>query len=236
MSDGQGAGRSTAERLMRSQEPIVLTPRNIREGIMPGFEKAISGEVRMNAVSLLFSGISWYYAGKALDNANSFSRRELSVKFWASLAGVVGGLCETVEAGVKGLEAAGRQISGRVLNISSKVGVFGRALGAGVAFVFAVYDGLHAFEEFKQGNMGLSFLYGASAAGGIALGYIAIASGIFSLLGVFIVLAVLAINFLIGLLLDSKAQQWLSHCFYGSSERFLTVKESQKDLEDVFKG
>lgn len=97
ISDGQGAGRSTAERILHSREPIVLAPRNIREGIMPGFQQAMNGEVRMNAVSLFFSGISWYYAGKALDSANSFSRRELSVKFWTSLAGVVGGLCETVD-------------------------------------------------------------------------------------------------------------------------------------------
>ncbi|MCE3028627.1 T6SS effector BTH_I2691 family protein [Salinicola sp. DM10] len=236
IGDGQGAGRATAERILRSREPIVLTPRNIREGIMPGFQKAMSGEVRMNAVSLFFSGISWYYAGKALDNANSFSRRELSVKFWASLAGVVGGLCETVEAGVKGLVAAGQQFSDGTKSLFKTVGKIGRFLGAGVAFVFAVYDVMHAVEEVVKGNYGLSALYLASAAGGFALGYIAIAAGVFSLLGMALVLAMLGIGFLIGILTDSKTQQWLSHCFYGFADRFPNIEESQQELNDIFRG
>lgn len=236
ISDGQGAGRSTAERILHSREPIVLTPRNIREGILPGFQEAMSGEVRMNAVSLLFSGISWYYAGKALDDANSFSRRELAVKFWTSVAGVVGGLCETVEAGVKGLEAAGRQFSSGTRRFFTGTRVFGRFLGAGVAFVFFVYDGIHAIEAFKKGNIGLSLLYGISALGNIALGAAAIFLGIFSVIGAILVLAMLLINLLIGMWLDSEAQRWLNHCFYGNDERFPTIQESQRSLEDVFKG
>jgi len=236
ISDGKGAGRSTAERLLRSREPIVLTPGNIREGIMPGFRQAVSGEVRMQAVSLLFASISWHYAGKALDNADAFSRRELSVKFWAAIAGVVGGLCETVETAVNGLAEAGRKFLNRTLNISSKIGVFGRALGAGVAFVFAIYDVVHAYEAGNKGNVGLVMLYGLSAVGNVALGAIALAAGIFSLVGIVVILAMLAINFLIGMLVDSDAQKWLSHCFFGEGERFPTIKESQKSLKSVLGG
>ncbi|MGM0953441.1 MAG: T6SS effector BTH_I2691 family protein [Pseudomonadota bacterium] len=236
ISDGKGSGRSTAERLLRSREPIVLTPGNIREGIMPGFRQAVSGEVRMQAVSLLFASISWHYAGKALDNADAFSRRELSVKFWAAIAGVVGGLCETVETAVNGLAEAGRKFSNRTLNISSKIGVFGRALGAGVAFVFAIYDVVHAYEAGNKGNVGLVMLYGLSAVGNVALGAIALAAGIFSLVGIVVILAMLAINLLIGMLVDSDAQKWLSHCFFGEGERFPTIKESQKSLKSVLGG
>jgi hypothetical protein len=236
ISDGKGAGRSTAARLLRSGNPIVLTPDNIRDCIMPGFRQAVSGEVRMQAVSLLFAGVSWHYAGKALDNANSFSRRELSVKFWASLAGTIGGLCETVEAGFRGMEKAGWRFSQRTKTVFNGLRGVGRFLGAGMAFVFAVYDIVHAYESLKKGNLGLFALYGLSAAGNVLLGFAAIFVGIFSVVGAIAVLVMLAINFLIGIWKDSKAQEWLGHCFYGVYERYPTLRESQKSLNMVFGG
>lgn len=89
----------------------------------------------------------------------------------------------------------------------------GKLAGAGGALVMAWFDLQQARANWREGNKGVAFIYGASAVGGLAA-VVAILAG-WTGVGLILAAFLIAVTLLIEFFKDNKLQDWLERCFWG---------------------
>lgn len=239
VADGSGSGRAAQARLLSSNQPIILTAENIRETALPRFQAFVNGDVRVAAVGLLFATVSTLFSRDAMQDADVFADEEAAGRYYASGVGLIGGILDTAEKGIKravavnGISAANQ---GSVLTRAKWYGRFGRVLGAVAAWGFAYYDFKNVVKSFKKGNLGMLSLYLVSGIANSLLGVMSIFVRFLAGWAGLIFMIALGIALLIEAIRDSEAQNWLKHCFYGSEERWPDVNTSDKELKKVLEG
>jgi len=234
VADGPGSGRAAQTRLLNSGHPIALTPDNIRENALPRFQAWANGDMRIAAVGLLFNTVSTLFARDAMAEADVFTDEEATGRFAACSAGLIGSVFNLVENGIKRFEANG--LIGEKPKTKVAVRWAGRVFGAGAAWGFAYYDFKNMTEGFSKGNRGIAFLYLVSGVVNTTLGFMSIFTSLLAGWAALIFLIALGIAIFIEVLRDSAAQIWLSHCFYGSDERWPDLRTSEKELHKVLEG
>ncbi|WP_176493139.1 T6SS effector BTH_I2691 family protein [Cobetia sp. 5-25-4-2] len=228
-AEGHGSRGEATLRLLRSSEDILLTPKSMRESILPNFRKIIDSDVRMSSIGLFFSAISVYYANSALDKASPFKNKEMQWRFNSSIITIIGGISELTSKGLNAIKVGGylRVRRGFVVTFD----IFGRVFGAIGAWILAGWDGMNALNEAKRGNGWLSFLYFLSTLSGIGLGFALIMVSLEAIAFLFAVGLLLSI--LISVFSIEDTQNWLNHCLYGQADRFKSISASDKELSNV---
>lgn len=235
-ADGSGSGRAAEARLLRSDRPIILTANNIRETALPKFQAFVNADTRIAAVGLLFSTASMLFARDSMQKANVFADEEAAGRFYASSSGLIGGVLSTVETGIE------RAIAVNAISVAKqdialaravKFGRAGRFLGAGAAWGFAYYDFKNAIENYHKGNLVLVALYALSGGVNTLLGFMSIFVRFIAGWAGLIFMIALGVSLLIEAVKDSDAQNWLKHCFYGSEDRWPSIKVSEKELQKI---
>jgi hypothetical protein len=236
VAEGRGSGRAAQARLLNSGHPIVLTPDNIRENALPRFQAWANGDVRIAAVGLLFNTVSTLFARDAMQEADVFADEEATGRFAACSAGLVGSVFNVAETGLKRkatTASPGASGQSKASKWAVRLGRWGRWLGAGAAWGFAYYDFKNMAKSYNKGNYGMFVLYLGSGALNTLLGFMSIFTRLLAAWGGLIFLIALGIALLIEALQDSEAQNWLSHCFYGSEDRWPNIRTSDKELQIV---
>jgi len=231
VADGPGSGRAAQTRLLNSGHPIALTPDNIRENALPRFQAWANGDMRIAAVGLLFNTVSTLFARDAMEQADVFADEEATGRFAACSAGLIGSVFNLVESGIKRFEANG--LIGEKPKTKVAVRWAGRVFGAGAAWGFAYYDFQNLKESFRSGNWGMAILYGASMVTNTFLGVMSMFVNFLAGWAALIFLIALGIALLIEVFRDSAAQNWLSHCFYGSEDCWPDIRTSDNELQKV---
>ncbi|WIX32465.1 hypothetical protein QO259_16890 [Salinicola sp. JS01] len=171
-----------------------------------------------------------------MQDADVFADEEAAGRYYASGVGLIGGVLNTAETGIQ------RAIAVNSISADSQesavvrakwYGRFGRFLGAGATWGFAYYDFKNMAENIRKGNRGLAFLYFLSGAVNTLLGFMSIFVRFFAGWAGLIFMIALGVALLIEAIKDSEAQIWLKHCFYGSEDRWPSVKISDKELQKV---
>ncbi|NWO04800.1 MAG: hypothetical protein HLX50_03620, partial [Alteromonadaceae bacterium] len=229
VANGHGGGGATTTRLLRTDGDILLTARNMRESVLPNFRRVIDSDVRMSSVGLFFTAISTYYAQNALEHARPFKSTEMRWRYYSCISSLVGGISELASKAFKGLERVGYLRTRPLVVIG--LDVAGRLFGAAGAWIMAGLDGINASKEYKKGNWGLSFLYGLSSFFGILLGIALIMLSLSWVAILFVISLILSV--LLSWFAAEYTQEWLSHSFYGTADRFESVKASKKELANV---
>ncbi|MCM2130775.1 T6SS effector BTH_I2691 family protein [Larsenimonas rhizosphaerae] len=236
VADGSGGGRAAQARLLNSSQPIILTAENIRETALPKFQAFVNSDARIAAVGLLFSTVSTLFARDAMQDADVFADEEAAGRYYASGVGLIGGVLNTAETGIQravAVNSISTTSQESALARAKWYGRFGRFLGAGAAWGFAYYDAKNAIENAKKGNWIMMILYGVSAGLNAILGIMSIFVKFLSGWAGLIFMIALGVALLIEAVKDSDAQNWLKHCFYGSENRWPSVKISDKELQKV---
>ncbi|ODC03135.1 hypothetical protein BFW38_05835 [Terasakiispira papahanaumokuakeensis] len=152
-------------------------------------------------------------------------------RFRGAVIAFIGGMLEATEAGIKLLTNMGRlRISGRGLRLVGLIGGLGRLFGGIGAFIFAAWDAVNAVNALVAGNIGMFLLYSVSSFVGGLLIFLAFFN---PLLGLALVVVSVILGLIIYLVADTEMQKWLSHCFYGASERYPNIETSQERLKEV---
>ncbi|WP_280541336.1 T6SS effector BTH_I2691 family protein [Chromohalobacter sp. 11-W] len=182
---------------------------------------------QLGIVSLAFGTWALMAQAKAMDEATADGRSEAQWRFEALVSGAFGSVADTAHA----ILERSRRVGGRLAQKAGKIwrGVFrvgGKLLGFAAAAIMVFWDGYNAFNQAKKGNIGLAFLYGASAIAG-AGAFIALT--ILSATGIGIVLAAAAIvvNIFIASWSNNELQDWMEKCYFGvedSNEQFSSLK------------
>jgi len=236
VADGPGSGRAAQARLLNSGHPIALTPDNIRENALPRFQAWANGDMRIAAVGLLFNTVSTLFARDAMAEADVFADEEATGRFAACSAGLIGSVFNLVETGLKRNSAISGIDASRQSKTSAwaeRFGRWSRFLGAGAAWGFAYYDFRNMVGSYNKGNYGMVVLYLGSGAFNTLLGFMSIFTSLLAGWAALIFLTALGIALLVGAFQNSAAQNWLSHCLYGSDERWPDIRTSDKELQKV---
>ncbi|MCK0746811.1 T6SS effector BTH_I2691 family protein [Chromohalobacter nigrandesensis] len=235
-ADGSGSGRAAQARLLRSDRPIMLTANNIRETALPKFQAFVNADARIAAVGLLFSAVSTLFARDSMQEADVFADEEAAGRFYASSAGLIGGVLNTAETGIQravAVNAISVAKQENALARAERFGRFGRFLGAGAAWGFAYYDFKSTIDNYNKGNYGLMALYFVSGTVNTLLGVMSIFVRFLAGWAGLVFMIALGVAMLIEAVKDSEAQNWLKHCFYGSEDRWPDVRTSDKELQKV---
>jgi hypothetical protein len=200
-------------------------------------------EVRLGVLTAILQCASLSKAMADEDTAMQHESQEVRWKLRAAWMGLAGTITETTMVAVGKMPALtlkatqGMTAARWTLMGAKGLAVVGRVAGAAAGVIVAVLDGLHAKEEFQQGNWGLFSLYAASAATGGVLA-IGIAAGLITG-GVAIVLLIVlvALAVLIELFKDNKIQDWLERTLWGISiDKYDSMQTEQKQLEAAVAG
>jgi hypothetical protein len=176
------------------------------------------------------------------DTAMQHETQEVRWKLRAAWMGLAGTITETTMVAVGKmpaltLRATQGMTAARWALMSAKgLAVAGRVAGA-AGVIVAFLDGLHAKEEFQQGNWGLFSLYAASATIGLVLAVGLLFGFVTGGVAIILLIIVVALAVLIELFKDNKIQDWLERTLWGvSGDKYDSMETEQKQLEAAVAG
>lgn len=178
-----------------------------------------------------------------LDDSMAHRRVESTWRFRSSLVAIVGGVGQVLHDGINNGSRAG---SVRMAKVAASMwnralGLMSRAAGFVAGAIIAVVDFGNVIAEIRKGNVGMFWLYAASAVVGV--GAAAALSGLLGAtilglsatgVGLVLVLIGIALALMIEFFKTNELQEWAERCFFGALEagrRYPDLEEEMVQFE-----
>ncbi|MBU9693542.1 hypothetical protein KTF23_27285 [Burkholderia multivorans] len=183
------------------------------------------------------------FASKDWAGSDQFSNDENRKKFWACIASIGGNVVETVSGTVKAaMEGEVHPLSSFLLKHwagagrFTKYGVYGGRLMGSIAGAILAWGDLakNAPEAFRNKEVGLGWLYGASGALGLYVAFFSITGSVPLFWPVFIVSILVAIG--IATLKASELSDWVKRCKFSVGEHYSTLDDELKAFNSAIGG
>lgn len=207
--------------------------------------RTLTNGINGGIVGVLLSVWSLKSLAKELDEFTAKRRTENKWRYSAAVLGVVAAVSDGLHTALENGRQAGSRLAVRLHGFWSRMLRFaGRALGFAAAVIFAVWDGVNAWEAHTVGNNGLAVLYVISGVSSV-LAFAALAGWFGPLIfglsatGVGIVLAAIAILVaaLIMYFKDDNLEAWMRRCWFGTAggKGFSSQAEEMAELDALLK-
>ncbi|MCL4650611.1 T6SS effector BTH_I2691 family protein [Burkholderia multivorans] len=183
------------------------------------------------------------FASKDWAGSDQFNNDENRKKFWACIASIGGNVVETVSGTVKAaMEGEVHPLSSFLLKHwagagrFTKYGVYGGRLMGSIAGAILAWGDLakNAPEAFRNKEVGLGWLYGASGALGLYVAFFSITGSVPLFWPVFIVSILVAIG--IATLKASELSDWVKRCKFSVGEHYSTLDDELKAFNSAIGG
>lgn len=183
---------------------------------LPGaWKSVINTDVRIGAIAYVVDVVLLIHLWQGSNDAMKHKALDTWCRIGGGVVGVLGGSFEMVAKVLHARITFGAQY-GRALSQVVK-GIFevvGKTLTAIGGFAMAIFDGIEAYREVKQGNIIVGGLYIVSAFAGAAMA-IAVIMG-WTGVGIVAAIVLLVVAGLLAWLVDNNIQDWLERCLWGS--------------------
>ncbi|MGY0611523.1 T6SS effector BTH_I2691 family protein [Luteimonas sp. A501] len=229
------ASRERADQLARA----LRTPTQVEANQIANWKSTITRDVRLGTVGGLLQ--TWCLTSLWKDVATSMPHQsdEAIGRFSAGVLGAVGTTSEVTGKYIgnrfaDSVRHARLPQAGRLLvTLGTRASIV-----AGVAM--SVFDGIRAYRERQEGNVGMAWAYLGSALLGVGV-MIAFALGgpIGILIGAILLALLFAVTTLIELFKDNKFQDWLERCFQWGKlvdRRYGNLDLEMRALEAAYEG
>lgn len=238
-----GNTRGAATRLAASS---LLTESDRQRLTQLRWRKLLPIKAGLGVITALMQAAALAKLADDVDSSMIHDKGENSWRYRSGVAALAGTLAETAGKWSESASTAGSRYAltlertlGRWLRLGGKV------LGIGAGVVMAVWDGLRAASEWKEGSRGVALLYGLSAIGSLGALFAFSAYGALLLgaaatgIGIVLVAFVVVIAVLIEFAKDDKIQDWLERCHFGNfphAERYRRVEVEMQQLKAALAG
>ena len=230
--DGKGGAAERADRAALAVLSMDEWPRN---GIAR-FRAMFGTDSRLAVVGLILQAIGANQIAGKLDETMAHRRVESTWRFRSSVVAIIGGVGQLFHDGIiNGSKAGSVRLARAAGSMWNKaLGLMSRVAGFAAGAIIAVVDFGNAISEIRKRNVGMFWLYAASAVVGVgaaaALGGL-LGATIFGLsatgVGLVLVLIGIAIALTIDFFKTDELQEWAERCFFGA----LGAEKRYQDLE-----
>ncbi|MFC3552431.1 T6SS effector BTH_I2691 family protein [Lysobacter cavernae] len=227
-------------------EASILSQAEYQQKTQLRWKKLMPANVRLGVVAGLFQTVALTKLAKDVDQGMQHERKENQWRFTAGTLALAGTLAEMTGNWMESASGAGNRSAVYLNKLMGKFVRFaGKALGLVAGAIMAVWDGMRAGQEWREGNEGVAVLYALSAFAGIGavvafstwggalLG--AAATGV----GLILVAVAILIAVLIEVFKDDKLQDWIERCYFGkfdASDRYRDAEVEMKELKIAMEG
>ncbi|WP_334022510.1 T6SS effector BTH_I2691 family protein [Burkholderia gladioli] len=200
-------------------------------------------DFNLGVVTAIIQMATLTFAWKDWAGSDQFSNDENRKKFWACIASIGGNVVETISGTVKAaMEGEAHPLSSFLLKQwagagrFTKYGVYGGRLMGSIAGAILAWGDLakNAPEAFRNKEVGLGWLYGASGALGLYVAFFSITGSVPLFWPVFIVSILVAIG--IATLKASELSDWVKRCKFSVGEHYSTFDDELKAFNSAIGG
>lgn len=222
----------------------------IQEVGMPGAKtlqrwlgSSAPADFNLGVVTAIIQMATLTFAWKDWAGSDQFSNDENGKKFWACIASIGGNVVETISGTVKAaMEGEAHPLSSFLLKQwagagrFTKYGVYGGRLMGSIAGAILAWGDLakNAPEAFRNKEVGLGWLYGASGALGLYVAFFSITGSVPLFWPIFIVSILVAIG--IATLKASELSDWVKRCKFSVGEHYSTFDDELKAFNSAIGG
>lgn len=241
--DGKGGAAERADRAALAVLSMDEWPRN---GISR-FRAMFGTDSRLAVVGLILQAIGANQIAGKLDETMAHRRVESTWRFRSSVVAIIGGVGQLFHDGIiNGSKAGSVRLARAAGSMWNKaLGLMSRVAGFAAGAIIAVVDFGNAISEIRKGNVGMFWLYAASAVVGVgaaaALGGL-LGATIFGLsatgVGLVLVLIGIAIALTIDFFKTDELQEWVERCFFGAlgaEKRYQDWEQEMAQFDVVMK-
>lgn len=164
--------------------------------------------------------------------AMSHEKTEATARLWAGVGALGGTITELVGQGLGKIAPLTPRFARGLGFVSAAAKGLGKTVGVGGALVMAWFDARQAGQTWREGNAGLAIAYAASAGLGVAAAVL-LAFTAWTGVGLVLVLALMAVTWLIEYFKDDKVQAWLERCIWGKGPgpKYIGAEEEMNQLQ-----
>ncbi|WP_186124959.1 T6SS effector BTH_I2691 family protein [Burkholderia gladioli] len=200
-------------------------------------------DFNLGVVTAIIQMATLTFAWKDWAGSDQFSNDENGKKFWACIASIGGNVVETISGTVKAaMEGEAHPLSSFLLKQwagagrFTKYGVYGGRLMGSIAGAILAWGDLarNAPEAFRNKEVGLGWLYGASGALGLYVAFFSITGSVPLFWPIFIVSILVAIG--IATLKASELSDWVKRCKFSVGEHYSTFDDELKAFNSAIGG
>ena len=156
---------------------------------------------------------------------------EATSRLASGLISVAGTICETMSLAIEKAGTAGLEWARGVAAVkwTERLKVWGGRAGLLGAAIMSIWDFMKFYDELQKGNRPTAALYFASGSLGILVAYL-LATG-FNPVVLFLIVAYLAVVYVLEKFKDNAIQSWIENCIFGISNSYKDSKTEMLELE-----
>ncbi|WP_284337935.1 T6SS effector BTH_I2691 family protein [Comamonas sp. NoAH] len=234
--DAQGNARRFAEN-------AILTEADRKRLTQMRWKKLLPSSAGLGVVTGILQLVALSKLASDLDRSMAHEKNENQGRYLAGCAALAGTLADTIDKWSTSAAEAGSRAGRFIQKYCSRVLQYAaKALGFVAGAAMTIWDSYRGYQEFKEGNYAVAWLYAGSATVSLVavLSFTKLGALIFgaAATGVGIILVVLAvlIAVLIEIFKDNKIQDWLERCYFGLFDKYSDLNIEMQELDIALKG